>query len=132
VAEKMKAFFFPVVVSLVVQATGSLGGAFYCRALEARLAACCCPSDEEAAPGPALGTAACCDVLQATAGAADAREDGTTPSRAPARTTPAVDVAPPADPALAPASALSELARRESGRPPGRSPLFIAQRALLI
>jgi len=128
----MKAFFTPVVVSLVVQATGSLGGAFYCHALEARLAVCCCPSDEDSAPGPALATAACCDVLHATAGSADAREDGTVSSRAPERTAPAMDVAPPSALGAAPASALAELSRRESERPPGHAPLFITQRALLI
>jgi len=128
----MKAFFFPVVAALVVQATGSLGGAFYCHALEARLAACCCPADEETPAGPQLVGAGCCDVLQATAGASDAQKDAGSLTRAPERTALAVDVAPPSALAQGLDPVRVELLRNGSGPPPGRSPVFLVQRALLI
>lgn len=128
----MKAFFLPVVVSLVVQAMGSLGGAFYCRALEARLAACCCPSDEETPAGPQLVGAGCCDVLQAMAGASDPQQDPGTLTRAPARTALAVEVAPPAAVATGLHLVRAELVQNGSGPPPGQAPVFLVQRALLI
>ncbi|HXX30278.1 MAG TPA: hypothetical protein VEJ89_06125 [Myxococcaceae bacterium] len=128
----MKAFFFPVVVALLAQATGSLGGAFYCRALGERVADCCCPADgDEGVAGPALAEASCCDALRAVAGAADARDTAGSQARAPERTAPAADVAAPIS-----AAHLGSLAwaavRLEPGGPPGRTPVFILQRSLLI
>jgi hypothetical protein len=125
-------FFGPLLVlTLIVEAAGSGGGAFFCRMLGERLVSCCCPDEVTATAEPVIVPRSCCDVLE---GAAPAIADGV-PARwvagAPERLVLSTDVEPPpARTALVPDG--RNLTWGSASAPPRRIPVFLSLRQLVI
>jgi hypothetical protein len=120
-----------VVVTLALQAAGSLGGAVLCPMLGERRADCCCPDEDNATPEAVLH-ASCCDVLSGVAPASVPQERGRGLEKVPARPNVAHDVALPS-PSLTAATPGPDflVAVRGSG-PPGQAPVYLSLRQLLL
>ncbi len=128
----MKVLLSPLlVVTLALQATGSLGGAVLCPMLGERRANCCCPDADNTTPEAVL-RASCCDVLSGVAPASVAQERGRGLEKFPARSSVAQDVALPG-PSLSAATPGPDVlvAVRGSG-PPGQAPVYLSLRQLLL
>jgi hypothetical protein len=128
----MKVLLSPfLVVTLALQAAGSLGGAVLCPMLGERRADCCCPDKDNATPDAVLH-ASCCDVLSGVAPASVAQERGPGMEKVPARSSLAQDVALPSQSLAAATPGPDFLVAVRGSGPPGPAPVYLSLRQLLL